>query len=265
MSPAVDTSEVSIARAYDAAIGGKDNFEIDREWARDILAIHPAMNSLVVSGRRWLVRTVGYLADRCGMDQFLDLGSGLPTVQNTHEVAQRYQPEAHVVYIDNDPAVNAFEKALLSNGGHTAFSNADLTDPSVVLADRPVRALDWDRPMVLMQCLTMHHVSDAEDPASIMRRYIEALPHGSYVVLSHLSNPQDGSETEEIAVEMSRQFSESSFATGWFRTPDEILPMMDGLELIEPGLVPLEAWWPSGPREPSPADPVALGAVGYKP
>lgn len=265
MSPEVDTSTVSIARAYDAAIGGKDNFEVDRAWARDILAIHPEMSGLVVSGRRWLVRAVAYLADRCGMDQFLDVGSGLPTVQNTHEVAQRYRPEAHVVYIDNDPAVNAFEKAFLSSGGQTAFSNADLTDPAAVLADPPVRALDWDRPMVLMQCLTMHHVGDELDPWSLMRRYVEALPSGSYVVFSHLSNPRDGSESERIAAEMSRQFSESSFATGWFRSPDEIRRMTDGLTLIEPGMVPLEAWWPSGPREPSPADPVALGAVGYKP
>lgn len=265
MSPEVDTSKVSIARAYDAAIGGKDNFEVDRAWARDILAIHSSMPDLVVSGRRWLVRTVGYLADRLGMDQFLDLGSGLPTVQNTHEVAQRYVPEASVVYVDNDPAVSAFGQAILSDSEHTSFSEADLTDPGAVLADGPVAALDWTRPIVLMQCLTMHHVSPEQDPWAVMRSYIEALPRGSYVVFSHLSTPGEDSESQEIAVEMERAFSESDMATGWFRSPEDIRRMLDGLELLEPGLVPLEAWWPSGPRTVSPADPVALGAVGYKP
>lgn len=263
---AFDMSRASIARAYDAVIGGKDNFEPDRQWADELTSIHPSIAELALSGRRWLVRTVGYLADRCGMDQFLDIGSGLPTVQNTHEVAQRYQPSAHVVYVDNDPAVTAFEQALLNSAsGHTAFSAADLTNPAEVLADPAVGGLDWHHPVVMLQCLTMHHVPDELDPWSIMRDYIDALPRGSYVVFSHLSNPGDGSVAAEIAHAMSAAFADSDFATGYFRSPTEIEAMTEGLELLEPGLVPLETWWPSGPRELSASDPVPLGGVGYKP
>ena len=261
----VNTEKASIARVYDAVIGGKDNFEVDREVAEATLQIHPAMPELTTSGRKWLIRTVGHLADRRGMDQFLDLGAGLPTVQNTHEIAQRERPEARVVYVDNDPAVNAYGRALLTQNRLTSFATADLTSPDAVFAAPEVAGLDWMRPMVLMQCLTLHHVPDAIDPWKLMRRYIDALPSGSYVALSHLSNPHDGGQGQQIAEAMERAMRDSSMESGWFRSPEQVKAMLDELVLLEPGLVPLEQWWPSGPREPSPADPVAIGAVAYKP
>lgn len=260
----VNTSEASIARVYDAVIGGKDNFAVDREVAEATLGAHPAMPRITKSGRRWLVRVVSYLADRCGMDQFLDLGAGLPTVQNTHEVAQRYQPDATVVYVDNDPAVNAYGRALLASNDTTWFSTADLTRPEQVLAEQQVRHLDFDRPIVLMQCLTLH-VEDEVDPWQIMRGYIDALPRGSYVVFSHLCTPEDNAEGAATAQSIEHAWQASSMGTGRFRSPDHIRAMLDGLQLLEPGLVPLEQWWPEGPLSTTAADEVAIGALAYKP
>ena len=261
----VNTSEASIARVYDAVIGGKDNFAVDREVAEATLGSHPAMPRITKSGRRWLVRVVSYLADRCGMDQFLDLGAGLPTVQNTHEVAQRYQPNAAVVYVDNDPAVNAYGRALVTSNRTTWFSTADLTQPGQVLADPQVRHLDFDRPIVLMQCLTLHHVEDETDPWQLMRSYIDALPHGSYVAFSHLCTPDDNAEGAAAAKSIEQAWHASSMGTGRFRSPGDIRAMLDGLELLAPGLVPLEQWWPGGPLSITAADEVAIGALAYKP
>lgn len=264
-TPKVNTSEASIARVYDAVIGGKDNFEVDREVAEVTLGVHPAMPRITKSGRRWLVRVVSYLADRCGMDQFLDAGAGLPTVQNTHEVAQRYQPHATVVYIDNDPAVHAYGRALLASNDTTFFSAADLTQPAEVVADPQVRELNFHRAMALMQCLTMHHIEDETDPWRIMRGYVDALPRGSYVAFSHLCMPDDNPEGAAVAQSIEEAWRASSMGTGRFRSPEHIRAMLDGLELLEPGLVPLERWWPEGPLSTSAADEVAVGALAYKP
>src|SRR4051812_48721261 len=150
------------------------------------------MKLLARASRRWLVRVTRFLAREAGIDQFLDLGSGLPTAENTHQAAQRINPDVRVVYVDNDPSVVAHGRALLEENELTRFSPADLTDPDEVLSDPAVREhLDWDRPIALLQLGTLHHYVGDVPPAAIMQRYIDALPMGSYVALSHFLDPQD--------------------------------------------------------------------------
>lgn len=267
LADTIDTSIPSVARVYDATLGGKDNFEADRKVYQEFLRAAPDMRNMARNNRRWLARVVGYCADVVGMNQFLDLGSGLPTVQNTHEVAQRWNPEAVVVYVDNDPAVNAHGRALLVDNPQTAFATADLRRPSEVVGDPTVRStLDLNRPVVLMQVATLLHVDDENDPWASMREWVELLPHGSYVALTHTYNPNDGSPLAEQATKLERAFHGSEMNSGRFRAKADIDRFFEGLELLEPGLVPIAEWYPSGPAVGEPGvERLLLGGVGYKP
>jgi S-adenosyl methyltransferase len=266
--PGVDTTKASIARVYDAFLGGKDNYEVDREVFQKVLEIAPESPELARDFRTWLIRAVRFLAGPAGIDQFLDLGSGLPSAENTHEAAQRINPEAKVVYVDNDPIVAVHGRAMLEENDRTNFIAADLRRPHEVL-NHPVvtENLDFSRPLALMQCATIHHVDDDANPREIMATYIDALPSGSYVGLTHFYDPADGSKYSELARGIETTFRTSSMGTGRFRTREEILSLLDGLELVKPGLVLLADWWPDGPRiKPLPdSGHVALGAVGRKP
>ncbi|GAB3904213.1 SAM-dependent methyltransferase [Kibdelosporangium lantanae] len=266
--PEIDTSKASIARVYDAFLGGKDNFASDRVVYDSIIEIAPQAAEVAKANRRWLTRVVGYLSRYVGIVQYLDLGAGLPTMENTHQAAQRHKPNAVVIYVDNDPAVNAYGRALLEENDHTHFITADLTQPATLLEHPTVtRALEFDRPMALIQCATLHHVDDQADPAGIMRQYIDALPSGSYVALTHWWDPADGSAGSTLAQEMQRRMRTSSMGTGRYRTREDILSFFHGLQLLEPGLVKLDEWWPPGPpiRERSLVEHLILGAVGRKP
>lgn len=264
---AVDTSIPSIARVYDATLGGKDNFAVDREVYEGFLRAAPDMHNMARNNRRWLARVVGYLADVVGMDQFLDMGSGLPTVQNTHQIAQQWNPEAVVVYVDNDPAVNAYGRALLVQNDQTAFATADLRRAREVLDTPEVhRKLDLNRPMVLMQVGTLLHVDDENDPWATMRNWVALLPHGSYVAITHPYNPNDASPLAEQASALERAFHDSDMESGRFRPRADIEEFFDGLQLLEPGLVPISEWHPSGPPVGEPGvERLLLGGVGYKP
>ncbi|OLF18846.1 SAM-dependent methyltransferase [Actinophytocola xanthii] len=266
-SAAIDTTRPSVARAYDAALGGKDNYEVDRQLLAQLNAAVPEVNIIAVSNRAFLVRAVRYLAREAGIDQFLDCGSGLPTAENTHQIAQRVNPGARVVYIDNDPVVLAHGRALLEDNELTHLVDANIFDPAAVLENTFVREhLDFTRPLGLLQVATLHHHSAAEGlpPAEVMRAYIDAVPSGSYVVFSHFINPEN--EYSEIA-ERVQGILENSISRGFFRTRAEIMEMLSGLELLEPGLVVNEDWWPLGPRSaPLPAAAnLIVGAVGRKP
>lgn len=264
---AVDTSIPSVARVYDATLGGKDNFAVDRAVYEDFLRAAPDMRNMARNNRRWLARVVGYLADVVGTDQFLDMGSGLPTVQNTHQVAQQWNSEALVVYIDNDPAVNAYGRALLVENPRTTFGTADLRRPREVLASPAVRStLNLDRPLVLMQVATLLHVDDENDPWASMREWVTLLPHGSYVAITHTYNPNDGSPLAEQATALERAFHGSDMDSGRFRAQADIHRFFDGLQLLDPGLVPVNEWYPSGPAVGEPGvEQLLLGGVGYKP
>jgi SAM-dependent methyltransferase len=263
----IDTTKASIARVYDAALGGKDNYEIDREVIRRIAQIAPEIGQVGWDNRKFLIRVSRFLAGEAGITQFLDCGSGLPTAENTHQAVQRIQPDARVVYVDNDPVVLAHGRALLEENDQTHFSSADIFEPREVVNDEIVcRYLDFSEPIALFQLSTLHHYDGERSPQSIMAEYIEALPSGSYVALSHFFDPET-SELSELARKLEQIFLHSPMGSGWFRTRSEIEGMLPGLELIEPGLVRCADWWPDGPRiKPlDPAQHCVVGAVGRKP
>lgn len=264
----IDTTKASIARVYDAFLGGKDNYAVDQAVYQKVLQVTPQAADYAKDNRSWLIRAVRFLVANAGIDQFLDCGSGLPTAENVHHAAQRINPEATVVYVDIDPVVAAHGRALLEENEHTHFIAGDLTKPAELLKDPVVtQHLDFTRPLALIQCGTMHHVSDGQNPRQIMADYIDALPSGSFVGLTHFIDPADGSEHSQLAKDVEAAFLASSMGTGWFRTPDEIKALLNGLELIDPGLVILADWWPDGPRInalPECSNTIA-GAVGRKP
>jgi hypothetical protein len=265
--PYVDTTKPSIARVYDAFLGGKDNYEVDRVILREVEKFAPEAAQLGRDNRNFHIRAARFIASQTGITQFLDCGSGLPTAENTHQVVQRLQPEAHVVYVDNDPIVLAHGRALLEENDQSHFTAANIFEPSEVLNDDVVRKyLDFSQPIALIHASTLHHYVGERDPADIMREYIEALPSGSYVVLSHFLDPET-TEHSQLARRLEHVFVNSPVGSGVFRTRAHIESMFAGLELIEPGLTLCADWWPDGPRI-KPLNEVShciVGAVARKP
>jgi hypothetical protein len=253
---------------YDAALNGKNNYEIDREVLRQVQQVAPEVCRLGVDNRNFLIRVTRFIASETSITQFLDCGSGLPTSENTHQVVQRIRPEARVVYVDNDPVVLAHGRALLVENNLTHFSAGDIFQPERIVSDEVVyRHLDFSQPIALFQLGTLHHYDGERSPQSIMAAYIDALPSGSYVALSHFFDPETPSELSELARKMEHVFRHSPMGCGTFRTRAEIEGMLPGLELVEPGLVACVDWWPDGPHI-KPLDPVQrciVGAVGRKP
>ncbi|MDV6011215.1 SAM-dependent methyltransferase [Haloechinothrix sp. LS1_15] len=263
----VDPTRASIARVYDAFLGGKDNYEIDRQVFEGVKAKAPEAQELALDNRAFLIRVCRFLAGQAEMDQFLDCGSGLPTAENIHQVVQRLQPEARVVYIDNDPVVLAHGRALLEENDRTHFSPADIYDPQAVLADEVVAThIDFTEPLAFLQLGTLHHFEGPKNrPQEIMREYIDALPSGSYVAISHFLDPEN--EHSTVARKMEEVFRHSPMGSGTFRTAAEIEDLFCGLELVEPGVVKCAEWWPDGPRlKPlSQVSHCIAGGVAYKP
>ncbi|MEV4312547.1 SAM-dependent methyltransferase [Actinocrispum sp. NPDC049592] len=265
--PEIDPTVPSIARVYDAFLGGKDHYEVDRQVYQEILKIAPDAPKIGRECRAWLIRVVRFMAASAGVDQFLDVGSGLPTAENTHQAVQRINPEAVVVYVDNDPIVAAHGRALLEENDRTHFVVGDLRFPNELLDDPVVsRYIDWTRPVGLIQSNTVHHVADEYKPNEVMSAYVDALPSGSYVAISHLHNPGDGSSAAVLAEESEVRYM-AMMGTCHFRTREQIQSYFAGLEMVEPGLSYLWEWWPDGPRMKSPTDGdyLLLGGVGRKP
>ncbi|WP_410575696.1 SAM-dependent methyltransferase [Amycolatopsis sp. cmx-4-61] len=264
---AIDETRPSIARVYDYALGGTTNFEVDRAVFDKIIAVDPHMPTVARLHRDWSRKVTRWLVESAGIDQFLDCGSGLPTMDNTHEVAQRYNPDALVVYVDNDPAVIAHGRALLEANERAVFVDADLRRPEELFAHDSVRGtLDLDRPIGVIHGATIHHISDLEDQQSVIRRYVELLPAGSYVALTHVHSPRDGSELDRMTAGIEEAYRAVN-ATTRFKTRSEIATPFDGLEFVEPGLVPLHQWWPGGPltgKEPT-IYGMIIGGVARKP
>lgn len=262
----IDVSKASVARVYDAFLNGKDNYEIDREVLRRVQKVAPEATQLGWDNREFLIRASRFLASQTGVNQFLDCGSGLPTAENTHQVVQRINPEAKVVYVDNDPVVLAHGRALLEENDQTHLIDADIFEPAEVLQNEVVRKhLDFTEPIALYQCGTMHHYT-GDRYADIMQEYIDALPSGSYVALSHFYDPETD-EFSPLARRLEEVFLHSPMGSGSFRTEGQIMSMLPGLELVEPGLVLCCNWWPDGPRV-KPLPPISntiVGAVGRKP
>ncbi|MCI2418985.1 SAM-dependent methyltransferase [Saccharopolyspora sp. K220] len=264
----IDSTRPSSARVYDAILGGKDNYAADRVLRDELAAVTPKPGVLASVSRAFLLRVTRYLASTANIDQFLDCGSGLPTLENTHEVAQRVNPDATVVYVDNDPTAIVHGRALLAENDSTHFVAADITEPDKLLAEPAVtRGLEWTRPIALYVLNTLHHISADHRLADLMARYINTLPSGSYVALTHFCRPgPEDPEASELADKMESAYL-NSMGTGWFRSRDEIASYFGGLELLEPGLVTVAEWWPDGPRE-NPLEPfhrVLVGGVARKP
>ncbi len=245
-SDRVDFERPSIARVSDALMGGQDHYAADRAVVQQILDIAPDSPAMAQEVRQWLVRAVRYLTERLGVDQFLDLGSGFPTVENTHQVAQKYDPEAHVVYVDNDPVVQAHGRALLVDNDYTHISGNDLLRSEETLADVR-RFIDLERPVGLVLCAVVHHITDLQQAQQVVKSYVGALAPGSYLVLLHHHNPDDGSEAAAVAASLQDRFGRTGLDTH-YRSRAEIASFFDGLDLLEPGLTAPHEWWPDGPR-----------------
>jgi S-adenosyl methyltransferase len=257
----IDTTKASIARVYDAFLGGKDNYEIDREVLRRVLKVAPEARQLAWDNREFLIRVTRFVASQTGITQYLDCGSGLPTAENTHQVAQRLNPDSRVVYIDNDPVVLAHGRALLEENDQTHFVSADIFKPEEIIENELIRKyLDFSQPIALFQLGTIHHYGGDRTPRDIMQAYVDALPSGSYVAISHFFDPEI-TEHSELARRMEDVFLHSPMGTGLFRTRAEIEGMFPGLEFIEPGVTLCVDWWPDGPRIKS-LDPVQYCIVG---
>jgi SAM-dependent methyltransferase len=263
----IDTSKASIARVYDAFLNGKDNYEIDREVFRRVKAVAPEAAQLAYDNRAFLIRATRFIANQTGVKQYLDLGSGLPTAENTHQVAQRIEPDSVVVYVDNDPVVLAHGRALLEENDQTHFIAEDIFEPERILENETVRShLNFDEPIALFQMGTIHHYDGERSPADIMKAYIDALPSGSFVGISHFLDPQTN-EHSALARRMEDVFVHSPMGTGLFRTQKEIEGMFPGLEMVHPGVSLCATWWPDGPQI-KPLDEVQYciaGGVGRKP
>ncbi|MCG5452251.1 MULTISPECIES: SAM-dependent methyltransferase [Micromonospora] len=243
--PGIDPNIPSVARVYDFFLGGKDNFEADRKVAEHALRITPDGPAAGQANRAFLRRVIRFLVGEAGIDQFLDIGSGLPTQGNVHEVATEQNPKAQVVYVDNDPIVLSHGRALLAAEGTATVIQADIREPEAILNHPDVRRfLDFDRPIGLLLFAILHHLGDDEDPKAVAAALIDALPSGSYVAISHFRDPGERDpEGSRKAREVERVFNES-LGTGRWRTDEEILSFADGLTVLEPGLVPLAEWHP---------------------
>jgi hypothetical protein len=264
--PKIDTSRPHAARMYDYFLGGKDHFAADRETADKAMAAIPTARTAARENRAFLGRAVRYLVAGAGIRQFLDIGTGLPSASNVHEVAQSADPACRVAYVDNDPVVLAHAQALLTSapGGKTAYIQADLRDPEKILADPAVTAtVDFSRPVALMLVGILHFVPDADDPARIMNALLGALPPGSYLAASH-GSPEYNPEGSAGWVRTYR----ASGVPFQLRTADEFDELaFTGLELVDPGLVVVSEWRPQpggGPLPPA-AEVGIVGGVARKP
>jgi hypothetical protein len=239
----IPTDVPTAARVYDVMLNGKDNFAIDRQVAEASLKIMPELRDIALHNRAILQRAVRYLAAEEGITQFLDLGSGLPTVRNTHQVAHEVNPEAHVVYVDIDPIVLAHGRAILADNPHTAVVTADIRDPQAVLEHPGVAALiDFTKPVCVMLVGILHHLADEEEPGRIVEVLRDAVPSGSFFIITNFTRLGDAPES----VELERQLLEQ-LGTGRVRTPAELAAFFDGLDILPPGLVPLPLWRPETP------------------
>ena len=260
-APAFDTSVAHSARVYDYWLGGNDNYAADRAAGEQVIEIRPAIRTEVRANRAFLGRAVRFLAQDAGIRQFLDIGTGLPSANNTHEVAQSVAPDSRVVYVDNDPIVLAHARALLTSApeGVTAYLDADMRDPDTILGTA-AQTIDLTRPVAIMMVAVLHHVPDSDDPYGIVARFREAAVAGSYLVISH---PAKDIQAEKVA-EVSRRYN-ASVATGQTRrTGDEVTAFFGDWEILEPGVTQTVLWRPDGPT--GLAEPVPMWAgVARKP
>ncbi|QIS07069.1 SAM-dependent methyltransferase [Nocardia brasiliensis] len=234
-TPGLDPKVPNSARIYDYMLGGKDNYEVDREVAHRMLAIAPDTKALAWFIRQFLVRAVE-LAAGAGVKQFIDLGAGIPTSPNVHEVARKIEPSARVVYIDNDPVVRAHCDALLANSPGLSVMQADARRPHEIIDQLEAESLiDFSEPVAVLMIGVLHYVMDHEKPAGIITAFRYAMAPGSHLAITHCSN-----ETHRDLITQSQTDTEATPAQVVYRSPEEISALMDGFELIAPGVAPAQ-------------------------
>jgi hypothetical protein len=246
---AIDASVAHQARVYDYLLGGKDHFAADRKYADAVKAAYPGTVAGVRANRDFLGRAVRFLATDAGIDQFLDIGTGIPAPGSTHEVAQAVRPDSKIVYVDNDPVVLAHARALLigRTPGTTSYLDADIREPGAILA-RAAGTIDLTRPVAVLLLFILHALSDEDDPYRIVAGIMDAVPRGSYLVISHgASDLLSAEESSGIGV-AAREMSREQYH---MRTQAQVARFFDGLEIVEPGIVQAEAWRPDPGQRPS--------------
>ena len=242
----LNTGTAHIARVYDYWLGGKDNFAADRTAGEEALAAFPGLISSVRANRAFLARTVRYLARERGIRQFLDIGTGIPASNNTHEVAQSVVPQARVVYVDNDPMVLAHARALLGSGPHgaTDYIDADLRDTGKILQTAG-RTIDFNQPVAVMLIAVLHLIRDEDNPRQIIEELMAAVPPGSSLSISHVPNDMHMGQMSDMSDRLNRLLATPST----YRSRAEVTGFFDGLELVKPGVTPIQHWRPDTPQE----------------
>ena len=250
----IDTSVAHPARIWNYWLGGKDNFAVDREVGELLMSMLPELVGSVRADRQFLTRAVQYLAGEEGIRQFLDIGAGLPTADNTHQIAQRVATESRIVYVDNDPLVLSHARALLTSTpqGACDYIHADVRDPDKILAGAAA-TLDLARPVAIMMLGILNFVLDADEAQAIVHRFLDSVPSGSYLVISHPTAEVDG----EAAARMQQAWNRQGAVAMRMRTREEIVRFFDGLELVEPGVVSCSLW------RPGPIDVGEITAVAH--
>jgi hypothetical protein len=251
--PDFDTSVAHIARVYNYWLGGKDNFPADRAAAEQAMAAYPNIALSARANRAFLRRAVRFLAGEAGIRQFLDIGTGIPTANNTHQVAQAVAPDARIVYVDHDPVVLTHARALLTSSeqGATAYIDADLRSPARILTDA-AETLDFSQPVAIMLMAILQHISAEDDPYGVVAELLAALPSGSYLTLSHPAKDIEAAQMADLSSRLNQLMAQSTT----LRARDEVAAFFDGLELVQPGMVNAPQWRPETEEEAS--SPAAL-------
>lgn len=257
----IRTDQPHTARIWNYWLGGKDNYEVDQAAGDQIRKLHPGIGDYALADRQFLGRAVRYLAGECGIRQFLDIGTGLPTADNTHEVAQRIAPESAVVYVDNDPIVLAHAEALLTSTpeGSTTYLDEDLRNIDTIL-EQAARTIDFTRPVALILLGVVIFVEDDEEAYGTVRRLMDALPSGSHLVLSHTITRPDMPDVDAAVA----FWNENGTPKLTQRTPAAVTKFFDGLELLEPGVVSCNRWRPDTDSAEPPTEVAMFGGVARK-
>jgi trans-aconitate methyltransferase len=265
----IDPLTPNVARIYDVLLGGKDNYASDREAAAKVLEAIPDAGVAAKENRVFLRRAIHYLASECGIRQFIDIGSGLPTGGNVHEVAHEIWPDAKVAYVDNDPLVLVHARAILAGEASVIVVEGDMRQPYQLMADQTLRQhIDFEQPFALLLVAVLHFIPDDEHPGDIVDYFKDLLPSGSYLVISH-------GVTDDLKPEATEQVNAiygNASAPAIARDSKDVAQFFDGLQLIDPGLVPVQAWrnlarnmWQANTDKPEKRKPtVAVGGVGRK-
>jgi len=258
----IDTGVAHIARVYNYWLGGKDHYAIDREAGQGAMAAYPGILQTIRAQRAFLSRAVHYLAAEAGIKQFLDIGTGLPSANNTHEVAQAVAPDARIVYVDNDPIVLAHARALLASNpqGATAYLDADLRDTGKILQEAAV-TLDFAKPVAIMLVGILHCIPDDDDPGAIVAQLVAAVPPGSYLVIDHPAKGVHGGQPTHAAARLNRLMAQQVT----LRSQTDVCRFFEGLDLLEPGVVQHHRWRPAAGEAVEEYESAGWAGIGLKP